>query len=828
MKHTYLFIGLFFFILNSNAQISGNVRNEQGDTVQNVSVFLADSYKGTTTNQQGDFNLKISIDKPIELVFKYLGYKTVRRPINPSDLPVELDIVMQKKTENLDEVVVQPGQNPAIPIIENAIANREMNYARIKSYKADFYSKGLWEVKNVPEKILGREIGDLGGALDSTRSGILYLSETFSKIAYRAETNDFREKITASKISGDDNGFSFNSAQSFEFTFYDNTTEIGADMVSPIADFALNYYDYELEDVFYERGATINKIKVIPKRENDNAYSGHIYLTDETGEIYGVDLKATGNTLNVNFIEDVNFKLNFQYSETYDFWVNISKNILFNFKLLGIDGSGYFVGNYTNYKFQPDFGEDFFTAETTSFTKDANKKDSLFWVKNRPVELTEKEINDYVKKDSIQKVRGSKTYKDSIDKKNNKFKWLDPLTGYSHQNSITKNYWGFDGFGTSGVHFNTVQGFNIDTGIYYLNRDSINPSSRYWRVDLDANYGRADQRLRISGSFEKKFNNFSKPILRISGGTSLNQINRTNPIQTIVADVAAVAFEENFLKLYEQRFASIYYKEEILNGLRLQTRATYQERVALTNSRNEHVFGYNKGGFTSNDPTAPNAFGSILFPEHTNLELSGSFRYRFGQTYRRTPNGKFNNFNPENPEVTLAYRTGLAASEDGFNYALFKTNVTQEVGLSNKGNFKYSANAGLFLDGDNINFLDYQHFNGNETPIGDGSRYMDQFHLLPYYSNSTNQEFAHFHAEQNFEGYIMNKLPLLKKLGSELVIGGKTLLTDGSKPYSEATIGLDNLGFGIFRFFRIDYVRSFQQGKDQNGLMVGIKILDSF
>jgi hypothetical protein len=86
---------------------------------------------------------------------------------------------------------------------------------------------------------------------------------------------------------------------------------------------------------------------------------------------------------------------------------------------------------------------------------------------------------------------------------------------------------------------------------------------------------------------------------------------------------------------------------------------------------------------------------------------------------------------------------------------------------------------------------------------------------------------AHLHAEQNFEGYVMNKIPLLKALNSELVIGGKTLLTANRKPYTEATVGLDNLGFGLFRFFRIDYVRTFQNGKDQNGLMVGISILNS-
>lgn len=822
-KTIYLLLLTFSFV-SIYGQISGNVKNEAGDNLKNVNIYLSDTFRGTTTNQDGDFLLKTPKGDNLELVVKYLGYETQRIEVDTDNLPIVLDIVLKEKVENLDEVMIQPGENPAIAIIENAIKNRKKNLARLQSYKADFYSKGLWEVKDVPEKILGQEVGDMGGVLDSTRSGILYLSETFSKIAYRAP-NNFKEKITASKISGDDNGFSFNSARSFNFTFYNNTTEIGADMVSPIANFAFNYYDYKLEDVFYEKGIAINKIKVIPKRVNDNAYSGYIYITDEAGEIYGVDLNVDGKTLNVSFVKEVNIKFNFKYSPSYNFWVNISKNINFSFKILGIKGSGYFVGNYNDYNFEPNFKDNFFNAETTSFTDDANKRDSLFWKNNRPVELTTKEENDYVVKDSIQKVRSSKTYKDSIDQKNNKFKWTDVLTGYSHQNSITKNYWGFKGLGLTGIHFNTVQGFNFSTGFYYQNRDSIQPQSKNWRIDIDASYGRADERLRFNGSFRKKFNNFSRPVLSLSGGVKLEQINRSEPISISVADVAAAVYEENFLKLYEKRYASIYYKQEIFNGLRWQTQLTFQERKALTNRRNKHVFGYDRGGFTSNNPLALDDFGSILFPKHTNFELSGNFRYRFNQTYRTTPNGKFNYFDRENPQVSLSYRTGLGASEDGLNYALFKSNITQEIGLSNKGSFIYSLNAGIFLNGDDINFLDFQHFNGNETIIADGTRYMDQFHLLPYYARSTNEDFAHFHAEQNFEGYIMNKIPLLKALNSELVIGGKTLLTNGRRPYSEISIGLDNLGFGIARFFRVDYVRNFQAGSDDHGVMVGISIL---
>jgi hypothetical protein len=53
--------------------------------------------------------------------------------------------------------------------------------------------------------------------------------------------------------------------------------------------------------------------------------------------------------------------------------------------------------------------------------------------------------------------------------------------------------------------------------------------------------------------------------------------------------------------------------------------------------------------------------------------------------------------------------------------------------------------------------------------------------------------------EHNDQGYIMNKIPLLNKLKSTMNIGFHTLAIPNTKPYSEFTVGLDNLGFGKFK-----------------------------
>src|SRR5690606_29851389 len=130
--------------------------------------------------------------------------------------------------------------------------------------------------------------GDLEGNLDSTRSGVIYLSETVSKIKFE-KPNHLKEEIIASKVAGNDNGFSYNTALNTNYDFYENYVDFGINMVSPIANNAFNYYKYQLESTFYdENNQLINKIKVTPKRDKEPVFEGHIYIVEDSWAIYGI------------------------------------------------------------------------------------------------------------------------------------------------------------------------------------------------------------------------------------------------------------------------------------------------------------------------------------------------------------------------------------------------------------------------------------------------------------------------------------------------------------------------------------------------------------
>jgi hypothetical protein len=80
--------------------------------------------------------------------------------------------------------------------------------------------------------------------------------------------------------------------------------------------------------------------------------------------------------------------------------------------------------------------------------------------------------------------------------------------------------------------------------------------------------------------------------------------------------------------------------------------------------------------------------------------------------------------------------------------------------------------------------------------------------------------------EHNFRGWVLGKIPGVNSLNFNLVLGAHMLSIDGRKPYTEYSVGLDNLGWGKFRFLRLDYVRSNYNGVGDGAFIFGLKFLN--
>ena len=809
--------------ISSFAQIKGTITDEKGTPLPLVSVLVENTYNGTSSNEKGQYEINLKNTGKHTLIFQYLGFKTKKITVNIDKFPFVQNVTLAEENLSLSEVVINTKENPANAIIRKAIASRKANSEQTARFKADFYSRGIFKVKGVPKKIMGQKVEDPDGTLDSTGSGMIYLSETVSKIVFE-KPNNLKERIIASKISGDSKGYSYNTALSTQYDFYDNTVKFNIKMISPIADNAFNYYKYKLEGTFQdENNQMINKIKVIVRRDAEPVFEGYIYIVEDSWAIYAVDLDAKGYRMHQEMLDNLKLVQNFSYNKTSGIWAKTTQGLEINAGFFGIKFNGKFTYVYSNYEFFDNFEKDTFSNEIVSFEKDSNKKDTIFWNQNRPIPLTEEEDKDYLKKDSIQIVHESKPYLDSIDKKSNKFKILDPISGYTYKNSFKKYSFNYAGLlNVASLGFNTVQGWNLDSG-FSFRKWSDDETGKYTLISSTFNYGLSEDRLRVAGNFYHKFNNQNYAFINISGGTKVSQFNPANPISNFVNSISTLFFKDNYMKLYNKEFAAISYGQNVANGITVSGIIEYQQRKPLFNTT-DFVIIKDNDVYSSNNPLNPSNDIVPAFEQHHLTKATIGTRFSFGNKYITRPDGKLNIRNQKYPVISLNYTTAFAASEKNYEYQLVTGNISYDLALSNKGTLGMNIKGGKFFNGDAISFIDYNHFNGNQTHFSGGDHYLNAFNMLPYYSNSTNDAYLESHFEYNDNGFIMNKIPVLSLLKSNLMLGFHSLAIPDAKPYSEFSVGLGKLGFGKFKLLRVDYVRSFQGNVARSGVMFGLQI----
>jgi len=249
------------------------------------------------------------------------------------------------------------------------------------------------------------------------------------------------------------------------------------------------------------------------------------------------------------------------------------------------------------------------------------------------------------------------------------------------------------------------------------------------------------------------------------------------------------------MKLYDKTFGQLGYSEELFNGFRLYSSLSLERRKPLFNNSNWSVTDEEDDFLTSNNPLDETAFGIAPFETHNIFKLSITGRIRFGQTYFSYPGSKATIVNNKFPTIYLSYKKGFGSSIKDYHFNHIQARIVQNFDITNKGNFEYNFKVGKFFNSDDAAFMDYHHFNGNQTHVGN-SNYLNKFNNMAYYSMSTNDRYAEFHTEHDFKGYILNKIPLLNKLNFNLVIGTHALSTADHKPYQEYTIGLKNIGWG--------------------------------
>ena len=797
---------LLFILISVNAKgivVTGHVVDEKNQPLPFVSVFIAGTSIGTTANVEGEYRLDLN-QGTHELTYKMIGYTAKVEKVVVQNSTVTLNIQLNQETVNLKAVVIRAdAEDPAYEVIRNAQNKRKFYRDQIKEFACDAYVKSTQRLTDHPKSFMGEKI-DANEFMDTTTK-MFYLSESVSHLFYK-QPNDFKEEMISSKVSGSARTYSFNQSADVLINLYDNIVNLSGitprGIISPISANAFFSYKYRLEGTFIENGKTINKISVIPKRRSDPVFTGTIYIADDDWYINSADLFITKDQ-QMEFIDTFRMRETFMTIDG-DKILPFNHQLSYSFSFVGFKGDGVVIGVFNNYLLNGAKPEGFAKGEIMKVNAGSNKKDSLYWETVRPIPLTNDEAVDYHRRDSAQVIKESKPYLDSLDRVNNKFTAGALLKGYYWDNSFKKRSYGI----TSPLletGFNTVEGWNsrID-GTFYQSYGE--DEAKEFSVNSTLRYGFSNTHWNANTLITYRYSKIKNASVTLDAGTDVQQFNPAEPISPLINSIYTLFGEKNFMKLYERRYADLTYRSEITNGLDWKWNIEYSQRERLSNTSDYKVRDIEGREYTLNVPDV--LTGTTGFPVHEAFVVELETRIRIGQKYISRPEAKYN-LGTKFPTFRIAYKKAFDFAGGDVKYDMVKLQIDDQVSVGMLGRLFYK---------DQTFVADYLHFNGNKTALSNFN--LDEFKNLPYYTFSTNNYGMEIHAEQNFGGFFLNKIPLIRKIKLKEIIGFHYLKTDLLNNYMEFSAGVEKIGL-----LRFEVYTSLNDGKRGNfGIMVGSKL----
>lgn len=809
---------LFFLIQYSTGytQVTGRVLAGNGDPIPNVAVFFEKTDLYSFTDSLGYYQIETPKNKGF-LYFSKENYDTYEIKWTDKDKLSYLEVQLKKSKSNIFDY------HPKDPFASFVIlATRE----KAKKYDGDiysgeYYSKGSIQLNTEKTYFLGQKRRDLDPSLNTylLSQNYIYLAELSSNITYQSVYR-VRENVLGLRESGDMKNLKFLTATDANFDFYHREVSNAVKIVSPLSVSAEGYYNFRwIRSFEIEGGQTVYQIKVFPKREGEPVMDGNIYIVKDDWQIYAVEANIKASNLGIENIENLYLQQFYTYNKDSQSWVKEKQTLDVSGKFLVFDFFGRFQSVYYNFKPMEKFT---FKKELIDYSSDFDRQSDYFWIMKRksPLSPIEKRNFDFTE---LFKQEESEELLHSIDKQNNSFTLFKLIKGYEHHNTFNNTKISYRGL-LSTFAFNAIQGFNVTSGLSYT-RNRLD----HRKTELGAliNYGIEESKPRFSGYASHIFNQKNYHTLQIAGGMIVEQFGEEQaPIKNIINSVSAAWFGKNYAKYYLKEYLKMAYTQYAFTGLHIKASFEYAHRRPLHNAILSPPFVPSLY-FTSNNPVKPTNFQDHAFESNHIFKLSLGTQIVFDQKIINYPDKKVYLKNSRYPILSLNLEKGLSPSSSIYNYTFFSISSLYQRHLGRFGFLSFFIDSGKFLEQNNIAFMDYKHFYGNQTPIGSQAIYDRQFNLLPYYDFSTNKTYFQYHMEHDFKGFILNKIPFMNQTGFSLVVGFHHLNTSDRKPYQEFSIGLNNIGFRKLRPFRIDYVRSHYDGGFQNhGIIIGVKLLD--
>ncbi len=311
-----------FLLAQSKYHISGRVIDaETRDPLAFVNIIITGTKTGVSTDIDGKFS--IWSDIPVESIkLSYVGYFPLTFTI-PGNKTENLLISLQKKTIDLNEVVILPTVNPAHRIIDSVLANRYQNDPeKLSSFAYTSYEKTIFTAKL--DTILETEKDSLGNTVIDTlvmadtamnQQEELISQDTVISDSSMQELKDFfgkqdiaimetvverkfmapdrnYENVKANRISGfQDPIFVFLVSQIQTTSFYRETFNIlDKAYINPISGGSKNKYIFIIEDTLYtESGDSVFIISYRPRpNTNFDGLEGVLYINSNKWALQNV------------------------------------------------------------------------------------------------------------------------------------------------------------------------------------------------------------------------------------------------------------------------------------------------------------------------------------------------------------------------------------------------------------------------------------------------------------------------------------------------------------------------------------------------------------
>jgi len=817
-KSIFLLMALFSFI-SSFAQtiVKGTVRDGVSkDPLQSVSVVFKDG-KGVTTEADGTFTLSTNNTNAIQIEVSYVGYQTLMRTIAPNKTQViDIDLTV---ADSKNTVIVKSKRgkysnknNPAVDLIRKVIDNKSRNKITNYDYvQYEQYEKMVLSLTNKPEKLMKNKLlKNFQFVLENQDTGKIegksllpvYLEEKLSQKYFRGQPEKLKTYIEGEKTVNygeyiDNNGIKNYLNRLYEDVdiYQNNIPLLTNQFLSPIADLSPTFYRFYITDTVENEGIQLIRLSFSPKNPADLLFRGIMFITlDGNYSIQKINMSISKHA-NLNWVRDLRISQDFEKGPDGRYHV-IKSNTITEFALTKGAASGIMgertvsFKNFLINKPQPD---SIYEGDAIVINDKVNTTDS-FWIAHRHPQLSVVESKVYTNIDSLQNMRSYRRFMDLATL---------VLAGYKSAGPYEV------GPVSTFYSFNPVEGFRLRAG----GRTTPKFNNSLFFENYVA-YGFKDEKWKYFVSGAYSFNHksiYAYPLNYLKASYQYDTKIPGQELQFVQEDNFLLSFKrgKNDKWLYNNIFKAEYVREFTGNASVTLGFKNWKQTPAGSIS-----FAKQEGS----------GIGDVA--NITTSELSAELRWapheKFyqGKVYRVPIVNKY-------PVFKLRYIAGINGLLGGeYNYHNLNLNVAKRLYLSQLGYTDVSAEGGYIFG--KVPFPLLTIHRANQTYSYQLSSY-NMMNFMEFVSD----RYASLNVDHYFNGFLFNKVPLLKKLKLREVITGKVLYggvreendpkknsstlkfpddnstllpttyTLTNTPYAEVSVGVAN----IFKLFRVDLVK---------------------